>query len=96
MGTPLRPTGMRVRLSQAFRDFVAAQRPLPFETSEEYEETSWPRQLREFGDAEGIVEGPVFPGTDAPEVDVRWVTGSFAGLRYGYLPEWLEEVSKPV
>ncbi len=36
----------------------------------------------EFGECEGIVLGPMFPGTiEYPEVDVRWKPSS---LRYGY------------
>ena len=79
--------GTRVRLSAAFKAFVAAQQPAPFETREEYEQTSWPAHLKEFDGCEGVVLG--HPVDDWPEWDVRWEP---SGLRYSYRAEDLEEV----
>lgn len=46
------------------------------------------QHMEEFGDCEGIVEGPV--GGSGPEVNVRWEP---SGLRYGYDPKHLIEVT---
>jgi hypothetical protein len=43
--------------------------------------------IEEFGECEGIVEGPMYPGW--PEVDVRWQPSN---SRFGYKPEHLELV----
>lgn len=49
--------------------------------------------LKEFGDCQGVVEGPVDYGKDqqGPELDVRWLP---SGLRYGYTPKDLTLVRK--
>jgi len=76
-------TGTRVRLSQAYRDYVAAWQPFPWEDGDP-EEVRWqgpPGRLAEFGDRVGVVVE-----VDQGIVHVEWQP---SGLLYGYKPEWL-------
>ena len=65
--------GTKVKMSQSLKDGMRAN--------------GSGAHIDEFGDCMGIVIGPMFPDSNAPEVDVRWQPSN---LRYGYHPDNLE------
>lgn len=73
--------GTRVRMTEGLKDRFRAG--------------GCQEHVDEFGECQGIVEGLVqWPGGYAgPEVEVRWQP---SGLRYGYHPDDLQEVTDGV
>ena len=90
--------GMRVRMTEDLKKRLRGQcgeagkhlGPFDPEAKDQSAQNCWgcsSAHVEEFGDCEGKVEGPMFPDSEAPEVDVRWHSSN---LRYGYHPDELE------
>ena len=65
--------GDRVRMTEAFKKNMIAR--------------GCADHIEEFGDCEGIVEGPTYPHADCDEVDVKWLP---FGTKFAYFPINLE------